>query len=782
MRVRLKYGGLPYDRPQEAPLSFKHARLSIFGRRLTLIIAGIACMPFTQTAWAQSTGAAAAPAPVAAAGLIEGAPTLDGDVLGDPMWAKVPFVTGFSQTAPDEGQPATERTEVRVAFTADMLYIGVVCYDRDPQGIIVSDSRRDSSLTDSDSFQFILDTFLDYQNGFVFGTSPAGQEYDGQVVNEGTGGSGLGGGGASSGAGGGFNLNWDGSWQVRSAISDIGWSAEFAIPFRTIRYPSGESQTWGVNFQRNIRRRNESDYWAPLPRQYSLFRVSMAGQLTGIRVPASAVRNLKITPYALGEVLRLDGNSTGNTRKHGDIGGDLKYSITSGLTLDLTYNTDFAQIEVDQQQINLDRFNLFFPEKRPFFLENAGMFTVGNAGGAVRGDPAQTELFFSRQIGFASGRAVPILGGARVSGRLASDVTIGLLNMQTEELEGIAPANNFTVARVRHDLPNRSNVGGLFVNRQATGRLAGVDDYNRTFAVDGRAGIGQNGRIEGFVGRTQTPGLEGREHAYSISGEHASQTWRYTSGYMESGDNFNPEVGFTRRVGFRKVDAGVYNTWRPESVWKFQELVPHVTFNRFWDFNDFMETSLLHMHTMYELKDSSRFGTAWDVRSEGVKEAFKVSGVTVPAGRYDWKQGDFTFNSNRSSPVSFGMRALIGGFFGGDILELTPSISARYGETLSASLSWSRNDIDLPAGQVVTNLVSTRVAYNFSPSLFVQGLIEYNDSAQLWSTNLRFGWLQAANTGLFIVYNETDGINDFVPSGAGRRVILKYSYLFDILQ
>ncbi len=755
-------------------MNFNVARLS------SLIVAGLACIAFAPPASAQSTDPTA-PQRVAAAVQIEGAPVLDGNVLGDPMWTKVPFVTGFSQAAPDEGQTATERTEVRIAFTADTLYVGVVCFDRDPQSIIVTDSRRDSSLTDSDSFQFILDTFLDRQNGFVFGTSPAGQEYDGQVVNEGSGGSGLGGGGASSGAGGGFNLNWDGAWQVRSAISDIGWSAEFAIPFRTIRYPSGESQSWGVNFQRTIRRRSESDYWAPLPRQYGLFRVSLAGRLTGVRVPARAVRNLKITPYVLGESLRLDGNTGKSTMAHGDIGGDLKYSVTSGLTLDLTYNTDFAQIEVDQQQINLDRFNLFFPEKRPFFLENAGIFAAGNAGGAVRGDPAQTELFFSRQIGFASGQVVPILGGARLSGRVASDVTIGLLNMQTEELKGISPANNFTVARVRRDLPNRSNIGGLFVNRQATGQLAGVDDYNRTFALDGRAGIGENGRIEGFVGRTQTPGLQGREHSFNVSAEHSSESWRYLGGYMESGDNFNPEVGFTRRVGFRKMDLGVYNTWRPENAWKFQELVPHMTFNRFWDFDGFLETSLLHSHTMFELTDSTRFSTAWDVRSEGVKRTFKVSGVTVPAGRYDWKQGELSFNSNRSLPVSFGMRALIGGFFGGDIVELTPSINARYGETLSASLSWSRNDIELPAGQVVTNLVSTRVAYNFSPSVFVQSLVQYNDSADLWSLNLRFGWLQVANTGLFIVYSETEGIGEFVPSGAGRRVVLKYSYLFDVL-
>ena len=709
------------------------------------------------------------------------APVVDGDVLGDPAWADVPFATGFRQTNPDEGQPATEHTEVRVLFTADTLYVGVVCYDRDPDAIIVTDSRRDSSLSDSDSFQLIFDTFLDKQNGFVFGTSPAGQEYDGQVVNEGVGGSGMGRGGASRGGGGGFNLNWDGVWQVRAQVSDIGWSAEFGIPFRTLRYPAGDSQTWGVNFQRTIRRRNETAYWAPLTLQYNLFRVSQAGQLRGLQVPVGDTENLQLTPYVTGEAIRLDADPARGTTAVGDVGADLKYSVTSGLTLDATWNTDFAQVEVDEQQINLDRFNLYFPEKRPFFLENAGAFAVSNAGGAVQGDPAQTELFFSRRIGIEQGRVVPILAGARLSGKVSNAVSVGFLNMQTEEVDGLTPANNFTVARVRHDLPNRSSVGGLLVNRQATGRLAGDRDYNRTYAFDGRVGIGRDMDILGFVGRTDTPGREGRDHAYNVGANYESQTWRFQGGFMESGEDFNPEVGFARRVGFRKVDGGIFYTWRPENFLKSFELRPHVTFNRFWDFNGFMETSLLHMDNRWEFEDSSSLITAWNVRGEGVREAFEISGIPVPPGEYEWSEGNIWFNYNRSAPVNAGVRLVFGGFFGGDILSVRSQLNARYAETFNFSLIWTRNDIDLPAGSVVTNLVGTRVAYNFSPRLFAQSLVQYNDSDRLWSVNFRFGWLQDANTGLFLVYNETEGIRQYIPAGAGRSLILKYSYLFDLL-
>ena len=716
---------------------------------------------------------------------VEEPPTIDGDVLGDPAWAAVEPVSGFSQSAPDEGQPATERTEVRVVFTEDTIFFGIVCYDRDPSLIIVSDSSRDSSMNDADSFQMVLDTFSDRQNGFVFGTTPAGQEYDAQMANEGGGRSlfgGGGGGGFSRGSGEGFNLNWDGAWQVRTQISEVGWSAEFAIPFRTIRYPAREDQSWGVNFQRNIRRRNETAYWAPLPRQYNLYRVSMAGQLAGVTGPIGFTGNLQLTPYVVGEIVTRDARPDRDPLALGDVGADLKYSVTSGLTLDATYNTDFAQVEVDNQQINLDRFNLFFPEKRPFFLENAGVFALNNSGPASGMNLGQTELFFSRRIGIGdAGEQIPILGGARLSGKVSDTVTVGFLNMQTQNLDG-RPANNFTAARLRRELPNRSSVGGLFVNRQGTGSQALSDDHNRTYAVDGRWGIGQNGMVQGFVGRTETPGRTGRDHALSLSSRYDSEAWRLISGYQENGEDFNPEVGFTRRSGgFRKFDFGVNNTSRPEGFLKFQEVSPHMSFTRFWNLDGVMETSFLHLHFQGEFEDSSSAGVAVDVRSEAVFDEFTVSGIAIPPGRYDFNEVQYSYNSDRSAPFSAGMRATVAGFFGGDIVTLRPSINARYGETFNLSLSYSRNDIDLPNGSVITNLTSVSTAYNFSPRLFLQTLLQHNDSADLWSVNFRVGWLQDANTGLFFVYNETEGIGDIVPSFAGRSVILKYSYLFDLL-
>ena len=347
------------------------------------------------------SGANAAIGSRARASRVPRAPVIDGDVLGDPAYEDAPVAGDFRQTTPDEGQASSERTEVRIVYTDDTLYFGVVCYTRNPGTIIVADSRRDSQMNDTDSFQIILDTFLDQQNGFVFGTNPAGVEYDGQVTNEGQGSGRMGGGGGGGrqqrGSGGGFNLNWDGAWQVTARVTEIGWTAEFGIPFRTLRYPGGSTQTWGVNFQRNIRNRNERSFWAPLPRQFNLNRLSLAGVLQGLEVPGQG--NLKLTPYVLGDAVRSATRS--ETVSTGDFGVDLKYSVTPGMTLDLTANTDFAQVEVDEEQINLDRFNLFFPEKRPFFLEKRRPVLGGpaRAGGGLlqpadrdrRGGPAGAD-------------------------------------------------------------------------------------------------------------------------------------------------------------------------------------------------------------------------------------------------------------------------------------------------------------------------------------------------------------------------------------------------------
>jgi len=724
-----------------------------------VLLAGLAV---PETAWA----AAPAGAPEAEAVRATATPRIDGDVLGDPGWAGVPALTGFWQTLPDEGAPASQRTEVRISYSDDTLYFGVVCYDDDPAGIVVNESRRDSPLENTDSFQIILDTYLDRQNGFVFGTNPAGLEYDGQVTNEGEGG-GIGLGSSL----GGLNTNWDASWTVETLIGDFGWSAEFAIPFSTLRYNGKDVQVWGLNLQRNIRRRNEQAYWAPLPRQYNLLRLSRAGTLVGVEPPPQ--RNLKLLPYALGKTTE---NSEAGLARTSDaqIGGDLKWSMTPSLVLDLTVNTDFAQVEVDEEQINLDRFNLFYPEKRPFFLENAGLFTLGT--------PNQVDVFFSRRIGIGpAGEVVPILGGARVSGK-AGGFNVGVLDMQTRSVDGVTPANNFAVARVSRELPNRSRVGAILVNRQGTGDLSPSGDRNLTVGADGRWGIGRYGAVEGYVAKTDTPGLTGSDHAFNLRAALDSPTWTLHAGYTEVAPDFNPEVGFLARTNYRKPEGLILYRYRPDDFLGLLELRPHVSYEGFWKPDGFQESGRLHVDNHWQWRSGWEVHTGVNFRTEGVLEAFEIyPGIFVQPGRYDFTEAQLVGITNQGAPLSLETRVFFGGFFGGHRVTLETGFRGRIGESFNAYVDWVRNDVTLPVGDFVTDLLKVRLSYSFTPRLYVQALVQYNSVIDNWSTNLRLGWLQAANTGLFVVYNEN---RDPTSGGIGlrdRTFTVKYSHTFDLL-
>ena len=716
-------------------------------------------------------------------------PVVDGDVLNDPAYGNAMVATNFVQSRPFEGEPASERTQVHIVYTEDTLYFGIVCYTEDPTTIIVTDSRRDSNLTDTDSFQIVLDTYQDGQNGFVFGTNPAGVEYDGQVTNEGQGSGRFGGGGSGRpgnnrqqrGSGGGFNINWDGAWQVVTSVTEIGWTAELAIPFRTLRYPEVEVQNWGMNFQRNIRSENEQVFWSPLPRQYSINRISLAGELQNIEVPPQ--RNLQLTPYALGDSLtRKSDNRTINT---GEFGVDLKYSVTPSMTLDLTYNTDFAQVEVDDEQVNLDRFTLFFPEKRPFFLENAGLFSVGQSGAV--------DIFFSRRIGLgAAGDQVPIIGGGRLSGKIGTNTNVGFLNMQTDSVSATGtPQQNFTVGRVRQDLANRSNIGAIVVNRQATGNLAREQDYNRSYAADGTWGIGQGGTINGFVAKTDTPGKPtNNTHAYAWTAQHQSERARMSLGYTEVAPNFNPEVGFLARRSYRRMNGSVFTTFRPEDTLGLHEVRPHVFHNTVFDFDTGIhETQFTHIDNHLEWRSGYEIHTGVNLSKEGVFEPFDIfPGVIVPPGKYEHQEAQIAANTNLAAPVSFNMNWIVGGLFGGERMTMTPSVATRVGETFNALVEWSYNDLKLPGGNFTTNLVRFRTSYSFTTRMFFQALIQYNDRADLWSSNLRFGLLSDANTGLFVVYNDVRYFDSVLgsrfetPLAGGRTLTLKYSYLFDLLR
>jgi hypothetical protein len=577
---------------------------------------------------------------------------------------------------------------------------------------------------------------------------------------------------------GGFNLNWDTSWTVRSRLTDTGWSSEMEIPFTSLRFGGEPVQTWGFNFERRIRRNNEIAFWAPLSQERNLFRVSEAGSIEGIRVPRQ--RNLQLTPYALAKTRR--GGGLTESQSDEEVGFDLKYSITPSLTLDATYNTDFAQVEVDEQQVNLDRFSLFFPEKRAFFLENAGQFTVGNS--------QETELFFSRRIGIADGTPTPIDGGVRLSGKVGARTNIGFLRMSSEDVEGIAPANDFTVARVNQELPNRSAIGALVVDRQGDGSLRtdpSLADENQTYALDGRWGIGDNSLIQAWAAETRTPGRTGRDSAFAVIGDYNDADWTYGLGYTEVGEDFNPEVGFLARRDYRKLEGRVFRRVRPTNLWNLFEIRPHIVYRGYWDFEDFQETGFLHMDTHWEFQTGREVHTGINVTKEGLHEPFEiVPGETIPSGTYNHEELQLVYVGDTSQPLSVEVRSTMGGRFGGDRLTLENIVRYRVGDRFSSQFSYVHNDFDdMPVitgdGEFTADLWRMRLSYSFSPSMLLQMLMQYNEVSDVTSTNLRFSWLQSANTGLYFVYNEVDE-SGFGALPRGREFVVKYSRIFDLLR
>ncbi len=671
------------------------------------------------------------------------------------------------QVQPNQGAPASKKTEVFVGFTDTALWIGLIAHDESPDRIIISEGRRDSSLNETDSFRFVIDGFLDKQNGFVFGTNPTGMQYDAQVIKEG-------GAGQYTRNVGVYDENWDGSWEVTSIVGDFGWSAEFEIPFRTLRYGNAETQVWGVNFQRNIRRNNEIVYWAPIGPQHTISRVSGAGTLHGIEVPAQ--RNLQITPYARGD-WRRQGDSKSNDQ---EAGFDIKYSISPSLTLDATYNTDFAEVEVDDVVVNLDRFSIFLPEKRPFFLENAGQFSVGNQ--------REVELFFSRRIGIVDGEEVPIEGGLRLSGKVGTSTNIGLLYVSDEGLDDVASPNDYYVARISRELGTRSSIGALFVGRDGKGSatLPAADDQNQTYAIDGRWGIGENIILESWAARTSTPGPDytGDDYAYAVKASYNSGTWSSRLNFTEVTESFNPEVGFLRRDDYTRREFFLLRRIRLGDESPLLEIRPHTTIREYHNLDGFLETSYKHYDVHWEFKNGYQIDTGYNYLKDGLLEPFEiVEGVFVPAGTYSGGEFEIGFNSDQSAPLSIILETQFGKRFGGDRVLLTPSLRYRAGESFNAELIGEHVSFDLPypGGDFSVLLARLRLSYSFTPKMSIQAVLQYEDETDTLSTNLRFSLLRTASSGLYLVYNEFDDRR----SGLGpaqREFIIKYNYLFDVFQ
>ncbi|MBT6729895.1 MAG: carbohydrate binding family 9 domain-containing protein, partial [Cryomorphaceae bacterium] len=671
---------------------------------------------------------------------IENDPIIDGNVINDKIWNSIFPITSMTQVTPNFGEPSSEKTEIRLAYTDRNLYISVVGFDSDPSKIVVSDSKRDADLNDEDSFLFILDTYNDFQNGFLFGTNSDGMQYDAQIDNEG-----IGNFNPNSrqkgGTLGGTNVNWDASWEVKTIKGDFGWSAEFSIPLSSLRFLPGENKTWGLNFQRNISKNSETSFWASLPLGFDIKRVSISGKLKGLDLKSP--KNLKIIPYTIGNASYQKLDNQTDVSVDLDAGFDIKYSLTPGLTLDLTYNTDFAQVEVDEQQVNLDRFNLFFPEKRAFFLENAGQFSVGS--------PGEVDLFFSRRIGIGDeGQVVPIKGGGRISGKIGQ-TNVGILNMVTDEIsDQNIYENNFSVARVNHDFNNsRSSLGVVYVGKNEMGDSN--KHYNNVYAIDGKLGLGKKADITGFFSKSDSPGIDSSDHSFKLIANYNWDGWRINAGYTEVGEGFNPEVGFLMRSAFKKPEFIVFKQIRLKDFGPLLEVRPHIAHRSYFDFQDRLVSSWTHIDNHWVWPSGFEIHTGVNITSEGVFDAFKISDVEIPSGEYYHNELQLYIKSNPNTALSFTSRTVIGGYYGGDRFLFSNNIKYRIGNKFNSTLNLDYTKLNLENGDIHALITGLRLSYSFSPKMYLQSLIQYNNVTNVTSVNTRFGMLQTANSGLFIV-------------------------------
>ena len=705
---------------------------------------------------------------------------LNVDGVLDEAAYQTPPITGFIQNLPLEGEPSSERTEAWVFYDDDNIYLVCRCWDSaPPEEWIANEMRRDAQgVRDNDFFGALFDTFHDRRNGFNFYTNPLAARADQWITDEGA-----------------PNRDWNPVWSVRTGTFEGGWTAEMAIPFKSLRYVSGEDQTWGIQIRRGIRRKNEFTHLTFVPASAgggpAITRVSAAADLVGLDLPPAG-KNIEIKPYAISSLTSdLTQTPAKSNEVEGDWGGDLKYGITANITADLTYNTDFAQVEVDEQQVNLTRFSLFFPEKREFFLEGQGLFDFGRSsrgggggggrgggrgGGGFGGGGSAPTVFYSRRIGLSDGEAIPILGGGRVTGK-AGRLGFGAMSLQTDDL-GATPRTNYTVVRVKRDVLRRSNIGAMFTNRS---KSAVVDGTNQVYGVDGNFNFGQEVNFSGFYAQSRTPGLNSENESYMGRANYGGDRYGLSADYTVVGDNFNPEIGLVRRDNFRRYSTSARFSPRPRSIESIRQFRLFVRYERIESLDaGVLETEVWSGGPGIEFENSDQLSVFGAINFERLEEPLQVSSdVEIPVGNYDFNTVTLQYSLGAQRRVSGSFRFQIGEFYDGTIRSVgynrgRISVTERF--SLEPSVSY--NDVKLSAGDFTTTLVGLRADYAFTPLMFVGGLVQYDSDSDSFSSNLRFRWEYAPGSEFFAVYTDQRAtVGGGFPTLENRAFVLKINRL-----
>ena len=697
---------------------------------------------------------------------------LDG-ALDESVYHDSPSISDFIQQVPREGAAATERTEAWVMFDAAHLYVGARCWDSaPPDKWVANEYRRDTNqLRQNDTFGIVLDTFHDRRNGFLFYTNPLGARADQAITDEGN-----------------LNPDWNPVWDVRTGRFDGGWTVELVIPFKSIRYRAGESQTWGINIRRVIRRKNEWTHLTAVPASFGvpggMLRVSVAGTLVGLTLP-KANRNFELKPYGISKVI-TDFAATPTRDNDPDATGgfDAKYGITANLTADATVNTDFAQVEVDEQQVNLTRFALSYPEKRDFFLEGRGLFDFGRGVAGVPGSGGSVttiapQVFYSRRIGLNRNQVIPIDVGGRVTGKVGR-TGLGLMNIETREQDiSRTPATNFTVLRVKQDILRRSSIGAIFTNRSES--VVKSDNSNQAYGVDSTFAFYQNINFGGYYAKTATTGLNGDDESYLGRFEYGADRYGVRADYLKVGNQFNPEVGLVRRADFRRSAATLRFSPRPKSIRSVRKFTWEGGVENYVNGAGQTETRTWLAHFNTEFQRSDNFSLDGAANRELLVRPFNVApGVTIPVGEYDFSDATITYAFGQQRRTSGTLSLQIGGFYDGMLTAVNLS-GARVAalKQFSVEPSLTINVVELPYGDFTTTLLRARTDYAFSPRMFASALIQYNSSDNTYSTNLRYRWEYQAGSEFFVVYtDERDTSTPGYPGLRNKAFVVKINRLF----
>lgn len=695
---------------------------------------------------------------------------LDG-VLDEAHYTDTPAMSGFIQIEPTPGAQATEQTDVWISFDDDNIYLSARMWDSQMDRLVATEMRRDSQVTfqGNDFVAFVFDPFYDRRNAIMFMVNPIGGRSETQVTNERL-----------------MSPDWNPVWDVKTGRFGRGWTVEAVIPFKSLRYSQGTTQVWGFNAMRAKRSKNEMSLLTKVPPARgpgAMVQTSFAASLIGLQVPRAG-RNLDLKPYATSSLTtRRNVTPRVSNDPAAAAGLDLKYGVTQGLTADVTINTDFAQVEADEQQVNLTRFSLFFPEKREFFLENQGMFSFGGVhlGGFTVDNESVPILFYSRRIGLNEGRVVPLDVGGRLTGR-AGRYSIGIVTAQTgdeaDTLSSPARATNFSVVRLKRDVLRRSSVGLIATSRSIAQNGLG---RNLAYGVDGTFGFFESLSINTYWAATHTDGRTGDDASYRAQLDYDSDRYGLRLERLAVGDAFNPEVGFLQRADMRRNFGHVRFSPRPRSMPSIRRIRYQAGLAYVENGDGVLESRERKGEVVIEFQNGDQLSAGYTNQFESLAQPFAITpSVTIPAGGYAFQNARLAFNLGRQRRLSLNTLVEHGTFYDGHRTALSVSQGrATVKNAISVEPTYSLNKVDVAPGAFTTHLAGSRVTYTVTPRMFVSALIQYNSSTNSVSTNARLRWEYQPGSELFVVYNdERNTLSRGFPSLAARGLIVKVNRLF----